>query len=160
MYEIIFIIFFFQGIINYSVNIKHAGLKPIAVSMASVGLLITAYILYYRYKLLQSSDVNMELGGSSNEKLYINETLDNSPPDKTIPSAPLSQPIPSAPLSQLDYSAPLSQLDSSVPLSQLDSSAPLSQLDSSAPLYKTIPSAPLYKTIPSAPLSQLDSSAP
>ena len=54
-YEIVFIIFFFQGIINYSANIKHAGLKPIIVSMAGLGLLITAYILYYRYKLLQSS---------------------------------------------------------------------------------------------------------
>ena len=99
-YEIVFIIFFFQGIINYSVNIKHVGLKPIAVSMASVGLLITAYILYYRYKLLQSSDVNMELGGSSNEKLYINQPILSAPLGQPIPYAPLGQPILSAPLGQ------------------------------------------------------------
>jgi len=101
-YEIVFIIFFFQGIINYSVNIKHAGLKPIIISMAGMCLVITAYILYYRYKLLQSTDSSIgqvaeqvaeQVDGSTTQNNEPTVDQPNKVPLASTLAAPLADPL-------------------------------------------------------------------
>lgn len=49
IYEIIFIIFFIQSIINYSANIHNNNLLPIIVIITVVCLMVPVYSLYKRY---------------------------------------------------------------------------------------------------------------
>ena len=50
LFEIIFIIFFIQSIVKYSINIKNQNLLPIIVIITVVCLMIPVGILFYRYK--------------------------------------------------------------------------------------------------------------
>ena len=50
IFEIIFIIFFIQSIINYSANIHNNNLLPIIVIITAVCLMVPVYSLYKRYK--------------------------------------------------------------------------------------------------------------